>query len=177
MALGAPLRTRQEADPAEPRAPSRRRLSLRSDVPAPTSSREPPRRSRDRGSAASLWGSRLRAEGSRRRRPGFPHAAPPARRRDSGPGLATSPRTRPGDPRPAFLRSRALDSEVEVPVVCFPFPELAWGRLGKMFLLNTQCSYRMCIYLRYAHIEKYMPSLRLVAEPRDCACLDFKCIN
>ncbi|NIG58916.1 gamma-aminobutyric acid receptor subunit alpha-5-like [Pontoporia blainvillei] len=28
-----------------------------------------------------------------------------------------------------------------------------------MFLLNTQCSYRMCIYLRYAHIEKYMPSL------------------
>ncbi|TKC42972.1 hypothetical protein EI555_021230 [Monodon monoceros] len=34
-----------------------------------------------------------------------------------------------------------------------------------MFLLNTQCSYRMCIYLRYAHIEKYMPSLSFSQMP------------
>lgn len=57
---------------------------------------------------------------------------------------------------PALLDTRALASKVEVPVVCFPVPEFAWGLLGKMFLLNTLCSSIVCTYLRYAHIEKYV---------------------
>lgn len=54
-ALGVPLRTAREADPAGPRARRRPRLQLRSAAPVPTCARKPPWRSGDCGSAASLF--------------------------------------------------------------------------------------------------------------------------
>lgn len=178
-ALGVLLRTGREADAARPPAPGWSGCGSAMPPPRPPAPASP-RSGQGAVGAEPLFGgpgSGLRAAGgaapaSRMQRRGLA-ARSTARVRRQAPGRAEATTAW----HPALPDLRALASEVEVPVVCFPIPEFAWGLLGKMFLVNTRCSYIVCTYLRYAHIEKYVPSLRLVAEPRDCACLDFRCIN
>lgn len=128
-------------------------------------------------------GSGLR--GGWRRRPGFPHAAPRARRL----ALARAPRRAPGRAQattawhPALLgRSRRRPSLPRWKyLLCLPIPEFAGvgggGACWENALFEAFCSDAVSTYLRYAHTEKCAFSRRLVVEPRDNVCLDLKCIN
>lgn len=47
--------------------------------------------------------------------------------------------------------------------MCFPVLDFRGGLVAKMFLFGTlACSYAFSTYLRYAHVEIYVPSLRLL---------------
>lgn len=96
-ARGAPLRTGREADPAQQPEPGRQRLRRRTAAPAPTCDRDTPVGGPWEGSLSLgvVVGGREQQEAP----PGFTHAAPRARRPDSGPGQATNPRAQPGDHR------------------------------------------------------------------------------
>lgn len=105
--------------------------------------------------------------GRRRRRPGFPHAAPRAHHPDSSPGQATSPGTHPGDPAkqhgtlpfwtlgPSLLCWKYLlcDSQLR------SWPGVSLGK-------RCSCSVRACS--PQAHSERRVPSQAQCRPQRLC---------